>query len=40
MRNLIFILSLVGIAACSDKDDDTGDTGVEEVEEDTAGEEQ
>ena len=40
MRNLIFILPLVGMIACGDKDEDTGDTGVEETEEDTVGEDQ
>ena len=40
MRKLIFILPFAALMACGDKDEDTGDTGVEEVEEDTAGDEQ
>ena len=40
MRKLAFILSLAGLIACSDKDEDTGDTAVDETEElDTAGDE-
>ena len=40
MRKLIFILPLATLIACGDKDEDTGDTGVEEVPEDTAGDTQ
>ena len=38
MRKLLFVLPIVMITACGDKDEDTGDTGVDETEEeDTAG---
>tara|TARA_Y100001970_G_scaffold170409_1_gene208263 strand:- start:354 stop:473 length:120 start_codon:yes stop_codon:yes gene_type:complete len=37
MRKLLFVLPIAMMAACGDKDEDTGDTGVEETEEDTAG---
>ena len=40
MRNLIFILPLFGFIGCGDKEEDTGDTGVEIVEQDTSGDEQ
>jgi hypothetical protein len=37
MRKLSLILSLAGLIACGDKDEDTGDTAVDETEEvDTA----
>tara|TARA_Y100001937_G_C7095884_1_gene320048 strand:+ start:1289 stop:1414 length:126 start_codon:yes stop_codon:yes gene_type:complete len=38
MRKLIFILPLAGLIACGDKDEDTGDTAVEEAEENLTGE--
>ena len=38
MRKLLFVIPLAIMAACGDKDEDTGDTGVDETEEeDTAG---
>jgi hypothetical protein len=37
MRKLKFILPFVMLVACGDKDKDTGDTGVKDTEEDTAG---
>ena len=40
MRKLIFILPLATLMACGDKDEDTGDTGIQEVEEDTSGDTQ
>tara|TARA_R110001583_G_scaffold16272_15_gene66760 strand:- start:173 stop:292 length:120 start_codon:yes stop_codon:yes gene_type:complete len=39
MRKLSLILSLAGLIACGDKDEDTGDTGDTGVEESTTGDE-
>ena len=39
MRKMLFALPFTMMIACGDKDEDTGDTGVEDTEEDTAGDE-
>ncbi len=40
MRKLVFILPFMGLIACGDKEEDTGDTGVEEAEDSAIGDEQ
>ena len=39
MRKLLLVFPLVMITACGDKDEDTGDTSVEDAEENTIGDE-
>jgi|TARA_R110001583_G_scaffold43355_10_gene137971 hypothetical protein len=39
MNKIIYIIPLALVIACGDKEEDTGDTGVEVAEEDTAGDE-